>query len=312
MVINLLIGISDDVITIGIELTDDTESLEKILLSSFPRRYLPNYSLHRGLDRFDVLIKWIKSSNGFKIINFQQIGHYDEFVIESPLPEPYVNESPVFFLLQVFARAYVKKNYLVLTDSIALKIRDRTILLLGYPHSGKSTLTALSINYGDTPLSTENTVLELTSNGLRVVNGTSILVYDPRVEELYGVKINYTGMTKHGYRIVDLDEIIPKRKTIIKNKPFIDEIYILHCSFNSGEPGLEKVVGRKIKKTLWYFISSLLIGIDYYEPHPLYLVNQDILEKLVNFLNKVSEIYSDKVFEIYGSHDKTYQYLRKM
>lgn len=305
--------ISDNHIKIGIESTGNyEEKLINSLLSSFPRRYLPEYSIIKNLDNIDVLIKWFITNSDFELTSFHQNIDNDTYVIKAPVPEPYINESPVFFLLQVFARTYVRKNYFIFTDSIAIHMDRKTTLLLGYPHSGKSTLTALSLNKGDIPLSTENTVVEITDNGLRVINGTSILIYDPRIEEIYGIKIGYENTTKHGYRVADLNKLTPARREIIKNKPIIDEIYILHCSFNAGEPGLEKVVGRKIKKTLWYFISSLLLGVDYYEPHPFNLLDQSILKKLVNTLDKVSEIYSNRVFEIYGSHREVYEYLKKL
>lgn len=304
--------LSDNYIKIGVESIDYFEKqLENSFASSFPRRYLPSYDIYREQNNIDSLIKWQTSSSGFELINYKQLLDRDEYLIKSPLPEPYVNESPVFFLLQVFARTYVRRNYFVLTDSVAISMGRKTVLLLGYPHSGKSTLTTLSIINNDTPLSTENTVVELTNSGLRVINGTSILIYDPRVEYLYGVKLEYDTVTKHGYRVVDLDKLIPNRKSIIKSKPVVNEIYILHCTFNSGEPGLEAVTGRKIKKTLWYFLSSLLIGVDYYEPHPMYLLDRLILDKLVNTLDIISKTYCDRVYEIYGSHNKAYTYIKE-
>lgn len=308
---SIVFVISDNYIRIGIESTGNYEDqLERLLQESFPRRYLPSSSTYREPGGIDALIKWYVVENNLEISSYIQYPYYDEYVIKAPIPKPYVSESPVFFLLQVFAKAYVRKNYLILTDSVAIHTNRKTILLLGYPHSGKSTLTALSLAHGDIPLTTENTVVEVLDNGLRVVNGTSILVYDPRVEEVYGIKIEYENTTRHGYRIVDLDKAVPARREIIKQKPVVNEIYILHCSFNAGGPGLEQIAGRKIKKTLWYFVSSLLIGVDYYEPHPLYLVDQKILEKLVNTLDKLSRTYSNKVFEIYGSHEKVYLYLK--
>ncbi len=298
-------------VKIGID-TNDEEKLLISLNNSFPKRYIPSYNLSRnGYRELDVYIEWRKGSNKFKLLDYRLDRETDYYVIESPYPQPYTCESPVFFILQVLSRSYLKKGYIIFTDSVSINIGGKTILLLGYPHSGKSTLTALAIAYKDTPLSTENTVLKIKDNGIGVVNGTSILIYDPRIEELYNIKIGYEDVTKHGYRIIDLDKHVPNRRKLLEKETIVENIYILHCSYRSGETDLETIKGRKIKKTIWYFASALLKGIDYYEPGPLHLLDNILENKLRTVVKHIGELYNGKIYEIYGRHDNVYNYIKK-
>ncbi len=299
--------IDTDYIRIGIDV-DQPDTLYSSLLKSFPRRYIPDYTVFLDKNKeFDSLIKWILQGNGFKVVNIELGGNIERFVIRSPIPQPYISESPVFFLLQVMARTYARKGYIVFTDTAAVYLDGKTVLLMGYPHTGKSTLSALALAYGYIPLSTENTVVEIQDDKARIVSGTPILVYDPRIEKLFNIRIDYDEKTKHGYRIVDLDKHVPERKKILRKKPEIDSIFILHCSYRSGNPDLEPVRGRKIKKTLWYFATALLKGMDYYEPYPLDLTDNRIETMLGENIDKMGRIYGEKIHEVYGRHDKVYK-----
>lgn len=296
-------------VKIGID-TRDQDKLSEFLNKSFSRRYLPDYNitiLDNYEGKLDVLIKWILENTGFTISGFYLNSNPEIFIIRSGIPQAYINESPVFFLLQVVSRAYVRKNYIVFTDTVALYLNGKTVLLMGYPHTGKSTLSVLAYAHGYIPLSTENTVAEIREDGIHVVSGTPILVYDPRVEHIFNIKVDFDEKTKHGYHIIDLDKHLPKRKEILKKKPLINKIYVLHCSYNAGNPDLDLVKGRKIKKILWYFATALLKGIDYYEPYPLDLIDEktaSILKEKIDFMNR---IYNGKIYEIYGRHDKVYK-----
>jgi len=296
---------------IGVDCTNE-DLLSESLDTTFPRRYLPEYKLSRDNGVYvDALVKWIISNDRFELIEYRLGEDKDSYIIRSSPPKPYINESPVFFLLQIITRVLIKKGYIVLTDTSAVWINGKTILLVGYPHTGKSTLSALALYHGDIPLSTENTVIEIDGGEARIINGTSVLVYDPRIEDLFNVKIKYDELTRHGYRIIDLNKHVLDRKKILEQKPVINQIYILHCSYRSGEPDLEPVRGRKIRKTLWYFATALIKGIDYYEPNPLDLSTDKELEILGKKIDRLGEIYGDKINEIYGRHDKVYEYIRK-
>ena len=299
-----------------IKIVIDAEHDEKLRISlqhSFPRRYLPDHVVEVDeSEYYDAYVKWILDNSGFRVLNVELGGEVERYVIRSGVPQPYVNESPVFFLLQVMARTYSRRKYLVFTDTAAIHVGNKTVLFMGYPHTGKSTLTALALAYGDTPLSTENTVVEISEDGARIVAGTPILVYDPRVEELFNVRIGFDEKTRHGYHIVDLDKRVPERKKILESRPKVDYIFILHCSYKSGEPDLEPVRGRKIKKTLWYFATALLKGMDYYDPHPLDLTDDRIETILGENIDRIGTYYGDKIFEVYGRHDKVYKTLTEI
>jgi len=303
-----VLALTTDHVTVAIKYGNLGE-LESTLKHSFPRRYLPDYRIElRNPATYDALIEWIPGSGCFRVLKIELGESSDTYVIESGLPQPYVNESPVFFLLQVIARAYTRRGYLVFTDSVAVYINGRVYLLVGYPHTGKSTLASLTLALGGIPLSTENTVLELSESGaIRVVGGSPILVYDPRIEDLYGIRLSFDEETRHGYRVVDLNKHAPERVEIISRKPAVDYIILLHCAFNTAGASLEPVKGRKIKKTLWHFATALLSGDDYYEPHPLSLMDDKTALVVSSALSRISEYYEKRVDEVFGRHDEVFK-----
>lgn len=296
--------------SIGIEAEEELiDKLYSSLNHIFPRRYIPSYnvSVDGGEEAIDALISWM-GGGGFAVEKYLLRDEgIDEYVVRSGAPEPYGNEAPYFFLLQTIARSIVKNNYLILTDSVSFKYNGRTYLLAGYAHTGKSTLLALAIMNKAIPLSTENTVISVSSEGMRIVNGTSILVYDPKIEEMYGVEIEYHSKTRHGYRIVDLDKLYPDRNNYYGQ--VVDEIYVLHSSFKSVGVDADLVKGRKIMKTLWYFATALIRGLDYYPPYPLVLSTKKVDEKINDMLQSISKKYSGKFYEIYGRHDYIFKYI---
>ncbi|CAB49129.1 hypothetical protein [Pyrococcus abyssi] len=270
------------------------DGFEEAFLGTFPRRYLPDVSQSKGgahvvIDRF--------KGNKFRVFSVSY-GKVDEYKIESPVPSAYLNESPVFFLLQVAARAGAKINRTFITDSVALEVDGRGILFLGYPHSGKSTISALALANNLNLLSTENTVVEAREDGIYVVGGTSVLVYDPRVEEIYNVSVPYTDFTRSGYRIVEVNS--ERRSKSLEKGVKVELIVVLHTAFNFPGASFSPVTGRKIKKTLWYFATSLLKGMDYYEPGPLDLpITEEIMANLNNLLSKASSV---RIVEAFGNH----------
>lgn len=296
--------------SVGIESEQSfLNNLFRSLNNLFPKRYIPEYtvSTSSGEEGIDALVSWISGESFSVQKHVLKDNGIDEYFIRSSLPEPYVNESPYFFLLQVIARSIVKNDYLVLTDSISFVVNNKTYLLIGYPHTGKSTLLALALMNDAIPLSTENTVVSVSRDGVRIVGGTSVLVYDPRIEDIYNVKLEYDSMTRHGYRIVDLEKHYPMRNNYYGE--VVDAIYVLHSSFRSVGVDAEPVKGRKILKTLWYFASALLRGLDYYPPYPLVLSTRIIDDKVENMLRLVSEKYSGRFYEVYGRHDYIFKYI---
>jgi len=304
----LVLALTTDHVTLAINYSNPGE-LESALKHSFPRRYLPDYRIELSSPAaYNALIEWIPGNESFKVLKVQLGESSDTYVIKAGLPQPYVNESPVFFLLQVIARACTRRGYLVFTDSVAVYVNGRVYLLVGYPHTGKSTLASLTLALGGIPLSTENTVLELSETGaLRVAGGSPILVYDPRIEDLYGVRLSFDEETRHGYRVVDLNKHAPERVEIISRKPSVDYIILLHCAFNTAGVSLEPVKGRKIKKTLWHFATALLSGDDYYEPYPLSLLDEKTAYAVSSALSRISEYYEKRVYEVFGKHDRVFE-----
>lgn len=108
----------------------------------------------------------------------------------------------------------------------------KAVLLLGYPHTSKSTLTAIVASKGYVPLSTENTLIKV-DGSIRIDGRTSILVYDPVIKDLYDIKLPAHEKTRHGYIVVDLNKLYPERTLLIKKGVEVQSIYVLHCSFHS-------------------------------------------------------------------------------
>lgn len=290
--------------------SDNDKELAGSLDNSFTYRYLPRYGQGYGDIDGDVYIEWRLRNSSFKIIDYSLGVDKDVYIVESPLPKPYVNESPIFFLLQAYARACVKKGYLVFTDTASIFLNNHVVLLTGYPHTGKSTLSALAYVGRHTPLSTENTVLYVDANNMRIVDGTPVLVYDPRISEIYGFNLPYDEETRHGYRVMDIDKHDPNRIVVLRNKPIVKQIYILHCSYSMEKNvGLEPVRGRKIKKTLWYFATSLLYGLDYYEPMPLNLMDNNVMKIVSEKIDMIARNIGENIYEIYGRHDKALEHI---
>jgi hypothetical protein len=298
----------------GIGLIGDNVLLQKLVEelrhSSFPRRYIPRYKLveSESTESLDAVISWKLIGEGFRVKDYSlDSGGVDKYVVESSPPGAYINESPFFFILQVISRSVVKNNYLLLTDSVSFYRDGKTYLFLGYPHTGKSTLLALALMDDSIPLSTENTIVSVEENGLRIVNGTDILVYSPIIEGKYGVRIGYHEVTRHGYRIVDLRREYPDMDKYYGR--LVDEIYVLHLSFSSMGCDLERVRGRKIEKIMWHFSTSIIRGLDYYRPYPLSLTDKFINEKISRYLGIISNKYHDRIYEVFGRHDEVYKYI---
>ncbi len=287
------------------------EQLIKPFSSTFARRYIPDYVIDKSPRSSwigaKVYWKWVEK--GFRVLlaKYNNNDLPDEYTVSSSLPGAYVNESPFFFTLQAFARILARKGTIIFTDTVSFLLpNNKAVLLLGYQHSGKSTLTAIAASQGLIPLSTENTLID--SNTLKIVGGTSILVYDPKITKLYNVNLPVHEKTKHGYLVVDLNKLYPQRKQILSKGVEIQEIYILHCSFRSTGADSKPIKGRKIKKTLWYFATSLIKGIDYYEPNPLDLpFTGETAENIYKTLQQFTEKYQNKIHEIYGRHDHVYK-----
>lgn len=282
-------------------LGDGVTEIAESFTSLFSRRYLPDPRLADYCSTVDIEVSWIRGT-GFKVL---ATGYYDvlpdKYVVEGAPVEPYVNEAPVFFLIQALARRLALRDRFILTDSVSIHIprTGRAVLLLGYPHTGKSTISSIAYSKGFTVLSTENTVVEASGSGLRVRAGSSILVFDPRVKELYGVNVSPHYTTRHGYGVLDIGD--EKRASLLRDGVEASSIYILHTSFSSSGVSVEQVKGRKIGKLLWYFAVSVLKGLDFYEPVPLNMPLESLENRLLGFLSTIREKYEGRVFEVFGS-----------
>lgn len=275
--------------------------LEESLRSEFARRYIPYTEISATCPgRVMAVIHWTPGEKFEVLSNCYSSHGPDIYVVRGDFPKPYTNESALFFLLQVLARSLIKAGYLLLTDSVAFTARSKTILLLGFPHTGKSTIATIAVNMGFIVRSTENTILGNEGGRLKVVGGTRVLVFDPRVRDLYGVKVRSTGRTKHGYEVVDLDALASPPTG--GDEDYIDRIYIIYTSFSARGASISPVMGRKVEKLTWYFATSLIKGLDYYEPRPLDMpIDQPVAETLDRFIKSVKENYSLKFYEAFGS-----------
>jgi len=291
---------------VGIEfrVSGDLKCVTEGFKGLFARRYVPTFELVEGglgSCRCSAVTDWLVTRSGFRLVSMSLSREVDRYLIESAPPAPYINESPYFFILQVLTRLYVKSGYLLLTDTVTVSNGDEAVLLMGYPHTGKSTLLALALTSGYVPLTTENTILEVRGGEARVVGGTEVLVYDPEIEGVYGVKVPYHDLTRHGYRIYDLRGLKEREEALLK-RPRVVSMYLLYCSFNSRGCSYRVVKGRKATKTLWHFATSIIRGDDYYEPTPQYLSDEFTDSLISNSINELVREYSGRFYEVFGSH----------
>lgn len=277
----------------------------------FARRYLPD------VERCDCEPQVIVDrfvGDEFRVFSaIYDHGGVDEYKVESPLPVAYGNEAPVFFLLQAISRAGAKRGKIFLTDSVGvLKPDGKAVLFVGYPHTGKSTISALALSEGYKVLSTENTVVEVRDSAIYVTGGTDVLVYDPRIEEIYGVKVDYDAETKSGYRIKDIRTDVERRKMLNKGVE-VEKIIVTHAGFNCSGASFSPVRGRKVKKSLWYFATALIKGIDFYTPTPLHMpMNDEITASIESFLEVAASKYSHRMFEAFGDHRSIFEAVIKL
>jgi len=286
---------------------------------SFPKRYLPTFNLTPVTGALfptprgpEAIIHWVmrKEGEAFRVRRFvlrDGVGEADEYWVESPPPAPYVNESPYFFTLQALSRLYVRDGKLLFTDTVTVLTEDgEAVMLLGYPHTGKSTLLAMALAAGITPLTTENTLVEVRGGEALVVGGTGVLVYDPRVENVYGVKLpKGEEVTRHGYVIIDLDKATSgTRSEALSRGIKVSRIYVLHCSFVSRGAEAKPVKGRKVAKTLWHFATAVIRGTDYYDPYPPSLTTPPLDRFMAGAMSELSKEYSGRMWEVFGSHSE--------
>ena len=287
------------------------DGFEEAFRGLFARRYLPDVGETSG--ETQVLVERFKGDT-FRVFSavYDHQG-MDSYKIESPVPSAYGNEAPIFFILQTAARAGAKIGRMFITDSVAVvPPNGKAVLFVGYPHTGKSTMSVLAMARGFPVLSTENTVVEVRGDRLYIVGGTEVLVYDPRVEGIYDVRVPYDEQTRSGYRIKDLKDD-KKRRRLLKRGVEIDMMVVLHSAFNCMEASFSRIKGRKVRKTLWYFSTALMKGLDYYEPVPLHVpMNDQITRNLRLFLETASGNYSDRMFEAFGNHRTVFERVIEM
>lgn len=276
-----------------------SEEVISALTSAFSRRYLPDP--RPGGGPVDVMIEW-SPGESLKVLkkSLTRPGEPDRYVIRAPPPAPYTAEAPLFFVLQAVARAHAKRGYLVITDSISFSSGGEAHLVLGYPHGGKSTVLAYAASKGAEALTTENTVVEVGEDGtMYVVGGTDVLVADPSALARYGIEPPWepVGRTRHGYLIFDV------RNHPLESVPVAD-ISLIHCSLVSSGVSYSRIKGRKVAKTLWHFAQALIKGLDYYDPHPLSLSDDEIDSLVAKKLGLVAKKYGSSFREFFGAHDR--------
>ena len=283
-----------------IESSSDLSKVAEGLRNLFARRYIPAFTISEySGGYYDARIWWNLSSGEFKIHNYS-LGNTDEFKVTSPAPEPYVCEPPYFFILQVFSRQYLKKEYLMLTDTVSFTDGSgNAYLILGYPHGGKSSILTIALAKEYIPLTTENTIVRISSEYIEVIGGTDVLVLDPYTLTKYdlNLRLKPDGVTRHGYLIIDLSKRV---KSALPAR--INSIYVVHCSYSSVGASRKLVKGRKAMKTLWHFATSVIRGLDYYDPCPIYLSDEKLDEVQREYLVRISRMYEGKFYEIFGSH----------
>jgi len=287
------------------------DGFEEAFNGLFARRYLPD--VEEGSEEPHVVVERFKGDE-FRVFSavYDHLGR-DEYKIESRVPSAYGNEAPIFFILQTAARAAAKAGRMFITDSVGVVTPSgKAVLFVGYPHTGKSTMSVLALASGMPVLSTENTIVEVRDERLYIVGGTEVLVYDPRVEGIYDIEVPYDEQTRSGYRIKDLRND-SKRKKLLKQGVEIDMMVVLHSAFNCMEASFSRIRGRKVGKTLWYFSTALMKGLDYYEPMPLHVpMNDEIVSNLHLFLETASSAYSDRMFEAFGNHKAVFDRIVEM
>ncbi len=294
--------------------SDSTEDILSGLKTSFAGRYIPSFTINmEDSGDPDAVIDWMSAHEGFRVDEIK-INCYPEYYrVTSAPPAPYINEAPYFFILQVLSRLSTRRSQIVFTDTVSFLDKEgRAVMLMGYPHTGKSTLTAIALSKGYIPLSTENTVVDTSGGDPAVVDGTGILVYDPAIRELYGVSTPVHEKTRHGYLVVDLDKIVPERREYLERGVSIDRLYVLHCSFSSKGSDYRLIKGRKIAKTLWYFATALVKGVDYYEPYPLDLATAEVMKTIGRVIKDMAAKYDSRFYEVFGRHDKVFEMIINM
>ncbi|ASJ14389.1 hypothetical protein [Thermococcus radiotolerans] len=297
---------------VNVKFTGELEDgFEDAFTGLFARRYLPDVG--EGAGDAQVIVERFNGER-FRVFSaaYDYMGR-DEYKIESGVPSAYGNEAPVFFILQAAARAGAKLGRVFITDSVGVVAPNgKAILFVGYPHTGKSTMSVLAMAAGMPVLSTENTVVEVRDGRLTIVGGTDVLVYDPRVEGIYDIEVPYDEQTRSGYRIKDLGRD-SERERLLRRGVEIDMIVLLHAAFNCMEASFSRIKGRKVRKTLWYFSTALMKGLDYYDPMPLHVpMNDEISRNLRLFLETASTNYSDRMFEAFGNHKTVFERVTEM
>lgn len=286
--------------------TRQPERLYRSLVTEFARRYIPPIRICNDCSQVEAVVHWI-SGDEFRVLATSFSDELEDFyMVTGPYPEAYVNEGPLFFMLQVIARSLVRRGHVIITDSVFMNTGKKGILLLGFPHTGKSTITSIAIDRGYKVVSTENTIVRASGEKLEVESGTRILVFDPKIRELFGVKIGSTGKTRHGYELVDLDFLGAR----LGERLYVDEIYVLYTSFSSKGVSATPITGRKVSKLIWYFAVGLLKGIDYYEPSPIDIpLTPRVMKTLTELIDVIKVRYSNRFYEVYGSPVEVFEYI---
>ncbi len=286
----MIVGSVGESISIEGQVTPDQ------VVNYFSRRYVPDFEVGGEDPRASIV--WKLGRPGVIV---EERGK-SRFVIRSDYPEPYRNEHPYFFLLQVFSRLYEESGRILLSDSVVFSSGKEGVVVMGGPHSGKSTLLYLAILNGFIPLSNENSVFSLKGGKLVFEGGATTFTFSRRAAKYGSVVLD--GTTRSGYGYVDLRKFDRKRVTI-------KGLFYIHSSFSSKGFDMEKISGRKVKKLLWSHASSVIRGTEFYSPYPPDLSSEDLNRARAERISDVADFYGDSFYEVFGAHDAIFEFVKE-
>ncbi len=282
----------------GIEI----EGVKNIDLN-FGKRYLP-ISVRKDV-KIKAKLHW-EIGKEFEILSIDK--EKEEYFISSPEAKYYSNESPIFFIAQIFSRLLEKENFLFFTDSVVIKNEEEGILLLSQPHGGKSSIAGLFLNEGKEVLSNENSVFKVENGKLIFLTGAPYLTISKKSIEKYNLRLNPIGKTKSGYSVIDLSSYATKNEGTE-----IEKIFILHTSFLGNKCEIEPIEkNRKLMKILWNYSSSVIRGVDFYPPYTVNLSDVNLDKNRAKNLKEISEFYKNSTFELFGCHSEAFTKIRSL
>lgn len=89
-------------------------------------------------------------------------------------------------------RVGVRKGRIFIMDFVSvINENGKVVFFVGYFYIGKSMIFVLVFFEGFFFLSIENIVVDVRDGRIFVIGGIDVLVYDLKIEEIYGIKVEY-------------------------------------------------------------------------------------------------------------------------